>query len=288
MNTQKIRILLTALEEGSLTKAGNLLGYTQSGASWIIKTFEEELGIPLLIKTNSGVEATTEAKELLPTFRSIINNEDSLMQQVDEFRGLHRGTLRIGSFISTSMHWIPKVISHFQKNYPEVSIQVTECGHDDMVKGLIEGTMDVAFMSDPQSSDIEFIPIVEDPIVVAFSDKYDFSEYDYISVNDLKNLPVFMTKADYDRDTRKVFAEAGVNPEVRYTSKDDFAVLSMVKEGLGVAVLPELVLEGFPDSFDYRMIEPETYRTLGIGIRSGADRSPLVSFLVKFIKDNIR
>lgn len=288
MNTQKIRILLTALEEGSLTKAGNLLGYTQSGASWIIKTFEEELGIPLLIKTNSGVEATAESEELLPVFRSIINSEDTLMQQIDEFKGLHRGTLRIGSFISTSMHWIPKVISHFQTNYPEVVIQVTECGHNDMVKGLIDGTMDVAFMSDPRNSEIEFIPVIEDPIVAAFSEKYDFSSYDYISVNDLKNVPVLMTKADYDRDTRKVFEESGFEPEIRYTSQDDFAVLSMVKAGLGVAVLPELVLEGFPDSFDYRIIEPETYRSLGIGIRHGADLSPLVKFLIKYIKDNIR
>lgn len=288
MNTQKIRILLTALEEGSLTKAGNILGYTQSGASWVIKTFEDELGIPLLIKTNSGVEATSEAKELLPAFRSIINSEDSLMQQVDEFKGLHRGSLRIGSFISTSMHWIPKVVSYFRKNYPEVEINVIECGQDDMIKGLIEGTMDVALMSDPCSNEIDFIPVVEDPIVAAFSDPYDFSEYDYISIDDLKDVPVLMTRADYDRDTRKVFKEAGVEPEIRYTSRDDFAVLAMAKQGLGVAVLPELVLEGFPDYFDYRMIEPETYRSLGIGIRTNAVKSPLMNFLINFIRENIK
>lgn len=288
MNTQKIRILLTAIEEGSLTKAGDILGYTQSGASWTIKTFEEELGIPLLVKTNSGVEPTPEAQALMPTFRSILNGEDSLMQQVDEFKGLHRGTLRVGSFISTSMHWLPKVLSYFQEHYPEVQIHIIECGQDDMIKGLVEGTMDIALLSDPDSTEIKFIPVVEDPIVAAFSEKFDFSSYDYVSVEDLKGLPILMTKSDYDRDAPRVFEEAGVTPDIRYTSRDDFAVLSMVDEGLGVAILPELVIEGFPEAFSYRLIKPEIYRTLGIGIRKNADKSPLTEFFIKFIKENIR
>lgn len=84
------------------------------------------------------------------------------MQQIDEYNGPHRGTLRIGSFISTSMHWIPKVISYFSSNYPDIEIQITECGHDDMVNGIIDGSMDVVLISDPHNSEIDFIPIVDD------------------------------------------------------------------------------------------------------------------------------
>lgn len=288
MNTQKIRILLAALEQGSLTKAGESLGYTQSGVSWIIKKFEEELGVPLLIKTNSGVEATHEAQAMLPTFRDIINSEEKLMQQADEFRGLHRGTLRVGSFISTSIHWLPQVIAYFRDNYPEIEVHITECGQEDIIRGVLEGSMDLALMSEPDVPDIDFIPVVEDPIVVAFSDAYDFSDHDYVSVEELKDVPVLMTKADYDKDTRKVFKDAGFEPEIRYTSKDDYAVLAMVQHGIGVGVLPELVVEGYPDAFDYRIITPETYRNLGIGIRSEKDASPLAQFFIRFIKENIR
>ena len=69
MNTHKIRILLTALESGSLTKAGAILGYSQPGLTQMMKSLEEEVGFPLLIKTNRGVEPTEAAKTLMPTMR---------------------------------------------------------------------------------------------------------------------------------------------------------------------------------------------------------------------------
>ena len=56
MNTQKIRILLTAIDKGSLTKAGQALGYTQSYLTQIMKAFEDEVGFPLLVKTNAAAD----------------------------------------------------------------------------------------------------------------------------------------------------------------------------------------------------------------------------------------
>ena len=76
MNTQKIRILLTAIDKGSLTKAGQALGYTQSYLTQIMKAFEEEVGFPLLVKTNRGVEPTQEAKDLLPAMRNAPGSSD--------------------------------------------------------------------------------------------------------------------------------------------------------------------------------------------------------------------
>ena len=68
MNTQKmIQVLLTAIDSGSLTRAGEILGYTQSNLTQMVKSFEDEIGFPLLIKTKKGVEPTREALQLLPT-----------------------------------------------------------------------------------------------------------------------------------------------------------------------------------------------------------------------------
>ena len=77
-------------------------------------------------------------------------------------------------------------------------------------------------------------------------------------------------------------------PEVRYYSRDDFAVLSMVQRGLGLAILPELTINEFPGDYETRMLDPEAYRTLGIGIRSIEYAGPLTRFVIKYIKDNIR
>lgn len=288
MNTQKIRILLSAIDNGSLTKAGSELGYTQSYMTQTVKSFEEEIGFPLLIKTNRGVEPTNEARTLLPSMRQLLRSEEKLEQEMAEIQGIKRGTIRIGSFVSTSVRWVPRILEYFQNNYPEVEFQIEELGHEEMIRGLTDGSLDIALMSRPDKANIDFIPVLDDPMMVVFPPKYDLSSYDYVPVEILKDYPFIMTYRGYDVDPHRVFDAAGFTPEVKYYSRDDFAVLSMVQRGLGLAILPELTIEEYPGDYDFRMLDPEAYRTMGVGIRSISEAGPLARFIIKFIRDNIK
>ena len=289
MNTQKIRILLTAIDKGSLTKAGQALGYTQSYLTQIMKSFEDEVGFPLLVKTNRGVEPTQEARSLLPAMRRIIESEEQFEQEAAELQGLRKGTIRIGTFVSTSVYWVPQILEYFQNHHPQVVFQIEELGHDEMIDGLVDGSLDIALMSFPgDKAGIDFIPILEDPMLIALPSGHELSKYDYVPVDKLKDHPFIMTYKSYDKDPQRVFEDAGFVPQVRYYSRDDFAVLSMVQRGLGLAILPELTINEFPGDYETRMLEPEAYRTLGIGIRSYEYAGPLAKFVIKFIMKNIR
>lgn len=286
MNTNKIKILLTAIECGSLTAAGERLGYTQSALTQMMRSFEDEVGFPLLSKSNRGVRPTAEAELLLPAMRRILSSEEELEQEIAEINGLHRGTVRIGSFVSTSIHWLPRVLGFFQENYPDIVFQITECGQDDMLKGLQDGSLDIALMSDPDTDAIDFIPVYEDPILAVFSEKYDLSGHDYVPVQQLKKYPFVLES--FDMDTDRFFVNAGFEPDVRYYSRDCIAILSMVKQGLGIAVLPELIVEIYPGNYESRMTDPEFYRTLGVGVRSLGECGPLTKMVISYIRDNIR
>lgn len=289
MNTQKIKILLTAIDKGSLTKAGQTLGYTQSYLTQTMKAFEEEVGFPLLVKTNRGVEPTREALMLMPAMRRIIKSEEQFEQEMAELNGLHKGTIRIGTFVSTSVYWVPQIIEYFQNNYPEVVFQIEELGHDELISGLIDGSLDIALMSDPgPRASISFIPILDDPMLLTLPTGHELCRYDCVPVGILKDYPFIMTYRTYDKDPHKIFEDGGFVPEVRYYSRDDFAVLSMVQRGLGLAILPELTINEFPGKYETRMLDPEAYRTLGIGIRSIEYAGPLTRFVIKYIKENIR
>lgn len=288
MNTQRIKVLLAAIDNGSLTKAGQIYGYTQSAVTQMMHAMEEDTGFPLLIKNNKGVEPTQEAKMLLPTMRKLLNIEEKLEQEKAEILGIHKGTIRVGSFVSTSISWVPQVLEFFSENHPDVEFMIEECGHEEMIQGLNDGTLDIGLMSDPSNSSIEFIPILEDPLMVVFTEKYDLSSYDYVPVDVLRDYPFIMTYRTYDLDPHLVFERAGFMPEVRYFSRDDTAVLSMVQKGLGLAILPELTLEEFPGGYESRMLDPEAYRTLGIGIKSVKEAGPLTRTVIKYIKENIK
>ncbi len=288
MNTQRIKVLLAAIDNGSLTKAGQIYGYTQSAITQMMHTMEEETGFPLLIKNNKGVEPTREAKMLIPTMRQILNLEEKLEQEKAEILGYRKGKIRIGSFVSTSISWIPQVLEFFQQNYPAVEFRIEELGHEEMLQGLIDGSLDITLMSRIDNAPIEFIPVVDDPLMVVFAEKYDLSDYDYIPVDKLRDYPFIMTYRSYDADPYKIFEEAGFMPDVRYYSREDSAVLSMVQHGLGLAILPELTLEEHPGNYEARMLDPEAYRTLGIGIRSMKEAGPLTLAVIDYIKSNIK
>ena len=289
MNTQKmIQVLLTAIDSGSLTKAGEILGYTQSNLTQMMRSFEDEVGFPLLIKTKKGVEPTREALQLLPTMRELRAQEEKLFQEIADISGIKRGTIRIGTFVSTSTTWLPRLLEHFQENYPEVVFEIMESGQDEMEHGLADGSLDIALLSEPERTGIDFIPLLEDPMLVVFSEKHDLSSYDRVPVEVLRDYPLIMTYQSYDRDVRRVFEAAGYVPDVRYYFKDDFAVLSMVQHGLGIAVLPELIIEKHPGSYDCRMLDPESYRNLGIGIKSIKGAGPLARSVIDYLKDNVR
>lgn len=289
MNTfRMVKVFLTSVDSGSFTRAGEILGYTQSNLTQMMRSFEDELGIPLLIKTKKGVEPTGEAKQLMPAMRAMLAQEERFLQEADEIRGIHRGSIRIGSYVSTSSTWLPQVIGYYQNEYPEVEFNIVESGQEEMLQGLRSGYLDIALMSAPENGETEFIPVLEDPMVVVFPPEHELSGYDYVPVEKLKDHPLIMTYREYDTDANRILLDAGLDASVRYRSRDDFAVLSMVQHGLGISILPELTLERFPGSYDYRMLDPESYRSLGIGIRSVKEAGPLTRSVIGYIRDNIR
>ncbi|MBR3199920.1 MAG: LysR family transcriptional regulator [Mogibacterium sp.] len=289
MNTFKmVKVFLTSIDSGSFTRAGEILGYTQSNLTQMMRSFEDELGIPLLIKTKKGVEPTGEAKQLIPAMRAMIAQEERFLQEADEIRGIRRGSIRIGSYVSTSSTWLPQVIGYYQNEYPEVEFNIVESGQGDMLRGLMTGDLDLALMSAPENNEMDFIPVLDDPMVVVFPPDHELADYDYVPVEKLQDHPLIMTYREYDTDANRILLDAGLDASVKYRSKDDFAVLSMVQHGLGISILPELTLERFPGRYDYRMLDPESYRSLGIGIRSIKEAGPLARSIISYIKDNIR
>ena len=285
MNTQKIQAFLKAVELGSLTAAGEELGYTQPAMTQAMRSLESETGFPLLIKSRHGVEPTMEARALMPAMRRLLSEEENLYQEINEIAGIRKGTIRIGTFASTSIYWLPRVLDYYQIHYPDITFDITECSQRQMVEGISSGTMDIALMSSQDTENIDFIPISEEPMYAVFSDRFDLSHYDNVPITELNKLPLIIES--FDPDTYAVFRKAGIDPEAKYFSKDCVAILSMVRQGVGVSVLPALIVRQFQGGYEYREFDPPVNRTLGIGIRSEKEAGPLARSIIRFIRDNI-
>ena len=124
MNLEKYRTLTAVLDCGSLSRAAEELGKTQSAVSHSIDSLERALGFVLLKRSRAGVRLTGEGERLLPAVRSLLAAAEQLGQTVSSIRGLESGTVRIGAFTSVAVHWLPPVLKEFQQDYPHVDFKL--------------------------------------------------------------------------------------------------------------------------------------------------------------------
>ena len=131
-NLQKYHAFAAAVEQGSFTKAAQVLNYTQSGVSRMISDLEREWGLVLLERGKSGVRLTGDGRKLLPLVKNICGEHEKLLSRVNEMKGLKSGLIRIGSFSSAAAHWLPNIIREFQKDYPDIEYELLLGDYDEI------------------------------------------------------------------------------------------------------------------------------------------------------------
>ncbi|MEI3102619.1 MAG: LysR family transcriptional regulator substrate-binding protein [Oscillospiraceae bacterium] len=93
-----------------------------------------------------------------------------------------------------------------------------------------------------------------------------------------------------DHDARRALEAAGVKPNVRFYTKDDYAIIAMVEQGLGMSIMPELLLKGRHDDIQILPLVPESKRTIGMAIAAGDRAGPatrrFADYVVRYVKNH--
>ena len=274
MNIQKYQAFMAVVEQGSLTRAAEELGCTQSAVSHCISSLEEELGFALLKRGRAGARLTNEGERLAPAVRNLLNSAEQLKQTASAIRGLDSGTVRIGSFTSVAVHWLPPVLKEFQRDYPKVDLRLLNGDYHDVEQWLQDGSIDVGFVGMPCGVDCECIALMEDRLLAILPKGSRFEHYPKFPLVECETEPFISLLQSSDHDARRALDAAGVRPNVRFYTKDDYAVIAMVEQGLGISIMPELLLKGRNDNVQILPLIPEAKRTIGIAIAAGSKAGP--------------
>lgn len=274
MNIQKYQAFMAVVEQGSLTRAAEELGCTQSAVSHCISSLEEELGFALLKRGRAGARLTNEGERLAPAVRNLLNSAEQLKQTASAIRGLDSGTVRIGAFTSVAVHWLPPVLKEFQQDYPKVDLRLLNGDYHDVEQWLQDGSIDVGFVGMPCGVDCECIALMEDRLLAILPKGSRFEHYPKFPLVECETEPFISLLQSSDHDARRALDAAGVRPNVRFYTKDDYAVIAMVEQGLGISIMPELLLKGRNDNVQILPLIPEAKRTIGIAISAGSKAGP--------------
>ncbi len=262
----KYMAFIKTAECGSFTKAAELLNYSQSGISRMIGDLENEWRVSLLERNRSGVKLTSDGMRLLPYAQNICEEYRKLQMQVDDLNGLKSGLIRIGTFSSVATHWLPKIIKAFQNDYPDIDYELLLGDHSEIGKWVNDGRVDCAFTK-PDISGADVTILERDELLAVLPEDHPLTKYEKIPVYELCHYPFILLEKGGKTEVSAVFDNAGQKPDVRFTTWDDYAVMSMAENGLGIGILPKLILRRAPYKICTRSIEPQAYRDICFAVR---------------------
>lgn len=279
---------MDVIETGSLTASANRQGITQSAVSHCIADLEAEFGFSLLRRGKGGVRLTEEGEKILPSVRSLLNSAEQLNQTAASIRGLDSGTIKIGAFTSVAVHWLPSVLKKFQQDYPKVEFRLLNGDYHDVEQWLSDGSIDIGFINLPCSVDCEYITLMEDRLLAILPEDSKFRSYPKFPLIECETEPFISLLQSSDHDARRALEAAGVTPNVRFYTKDDYAILAMVEQGLGMSIMPELLLKGRHDRLLVLPLVPEAKRTIGLGIAAGKSAGPATRKFAEYVTQYVR
>ena len=271
MPVSKYEAFLKAAELGSLTRAAAELGVTQSAVSHMIGSLEEELGFSLLKRGRTGARPTAEGERVLPAIR-----------------GLDCGTVRIGTFTSVAVHWLPGMIKRFQAAYPNVELKLMNGDYHDVEQWLSDGSCDLGFVALPTRQRGRVTALLEDRLLAVVPRDHRLASLPRFPIKEVEHEPFISLLETSDHDARRALEAAGVTPNIRYTTKDDYAIIAMVEQGLGVSIMPELLLSGRSDNVRVMELTPPASRTIGLCLPDADRAGPATLRFADCVSDWVR
>ncbi|GIF77387.1 LysR family transcriptional regulator [Asanoa siamensis] len=272
MRLEQLRSFVAVAELRHFTQAAIAVGVAQPSLSKQIHSLEAELGAPLFTRLPSEVELTPAGETLLPLAQRILADAETAHREVRNLVGLTRGRVRLGATPSLCTSLAPRVLRRFHLDHPGIELRVAEGGSQELVSALSHGELDLALVVLPSTGidpALSAAPILSEALVVAAPVGSVLP--DPMRVEDLRDRPLVMFRPGYTLrdDAIEACRRAGFEPTFAVEGGELDAVLEFVEAGLGVAVVPEMVLANRPGLRCVPLAPPGLRRTIAIAQRRG-------------------
>lgn len=285
MDVNKYILFVRAVETGNLSKAAAQLSYSQTAASHMISSMEEELGIKLLYRGRNGVSLTEEGDRIYPLARELAEKEEAIRILAGEEK-IHHGRIRIGVITSVAVKWMPRIIIEFRKLYPYVELYMNDAINYEIMKDWFsKDVIDCAFTAESSRKDNE-IPLVNDPYYVIMSPDHPLGAYETITPQLLKGETFVIPSEGTSYAVGKILRQAKGKLIEHNGFLSDQAAIAMVCGGCGISILPKLVLDSYGfNGYIRRILDPEVHRVIYFCISSRKVLHPTIRCFSAFARE---
>lgn len=284
MNISQLKVLVTIGQCGSFSDAALTLDMSQSAVSRAIASLENELNISLLVRGRLGAKLTPIGERVVKHANKMLDLRESIEYEVNLEKALYHSRLRIASFRSAATHLLPPKIAQFQRSYPRVEVSLDEFDPAGVEQALRGGNADLGLLPLPRSEDFTTWEIMRDEYVVLLPKTQD-APTQPITWGELSTRSfILLNYAECTTAVREHWARWQQPLKVAYNVKEDSTIVSMVAQGLGVAILPRLAAMPIPATVQSHPVPVPLERVIGVAILANMPPSPAVTRFLDVMK----
>lgn len=285
VSVNKYQMFLKTVECGSFSKAAAEMSFTQSAVSHAVQALENELNITLLSRNRGGVVLTADGRALLPRIEKLCAAHHELMQSAAELNGMDAGLVRVATFSSVSAQWLPSILKSFGERYPNIEFEVvTGDYYGQSEDWILQGKVDCGFLRLPSVKHLQTYALYRDELQVILPCGHPLADSDPFPAASLSTEPFIFLEEGQDYEISAALDKMGIRPNVKYTAREDRTMLAMVSKGLGISLLPELMVRHSPYPVVACRALERFYRNIGIAVKDKKALSAATRRFVDYVR----
>jgi LysR family transcriptional regulator for metE and metH len=240
LEVRDLRLLTAIAEQGTLTRAGNVLFLTQSALSRQLADLEKRLGVGLFQRNGRRMVLTPAGERLMESGRDILGAVARAEQEARDVAGEAEAVLRFATECYTCYHWLPATLIEFRRRFPRVEPRIVAGATRRPLQALLKGQLDLAIVTTRvRDRRITQTPLFNDEFVAVVAPEHPWSAKAFVVAEDFADQHVFLYNLTRVESTliKDVLDPAGVAPKRISRVELTVAILELVRAGLGVATL---------------------------------------------------
>lgn len=243
MELRHLRYFVVLAEELHFGRAARRLAISQPPLSVAIRQLEESVGARLFERNSKEVRLTPAGQALQASARRLLRQaEEAALEARDVSQG-SAGRLRIGFVGAMLYRGLPQALARFQAQHPAVRVTLAELNSGEQMAELLHDRLDLGFMhTSRMPAELRHTLLVSEPFVACLPVGHRLARRRSVALASLSGEPFVLfsrsASPDYHERILAICAQAGFRPEVRHEVRHWLSVVSLVSQGLGVALVP--------------------------------------------------
>lgn len=251
MDFYELKVFLCLSQTLHFAKAAEKVGLSPSALSRLIARLENESGVPLFERDNRDVALTAEGREFAEFAKSCIQNKDEMFNKFSHKDNVIRGVLHVYASVTACYTIMPPFIKKLNAKYPEIQLSIETGDPAGAASAVKEGRAELAVAAIPQTKIDAFdcISVRTSPLVFAASSSGPYVKVSGSPQDIVESVPLILPKAGLARDRFDSWTRSrNVKPVIAAETEGNEAVMALAALGLGIGLVPEIVLENGPYS----------------------------------------